>query len=132
MKGLFWILKLVVYMGSYILVTTYWRSFSWWFVVVIALILIISDSFLTKKIQYYERKQTLEKYPRLKNLNEGQNISVVLKSGEKLTNVIYLFLDKDRMYVYDASNLYGKQEKKTKDMTSIKLKKIKSIMVVDD
>ncbi|MFP5110645.1 hypothetical protein ACSU6B_28655 [Neobacillus sp. C211] len=132
MKGLFWILKLAVYMGSYILVTTYWRIFGWWFLIVIALILIISDSFLTKKIQYYERKRTLEKYPRLKNINEGQSISVVLKNGEKLTNVIYLFLDKDRMYVYDVSNLYGKQEKKTKDMTSIKLKKIKSIMVVDD
>ena len=114
MKSLFRLLKLSIYIGSYILVTTYWRSYGWWFLIIIALILFISDIFLTKKIQYYERKQTLEKYPRLKNINEGQSISVVLKNGEKLTNVIYLFLDKERIYVYDASNLYGKQEKRLK------------------
>ncbi|WP_088102903.1 hypothetical protein [Halalkalibacter urbisdiaboli] len=132
MKSLFWFLKIAVYMGCYLLFTTYWRHYGWWFIVVIALILIISDIFLTKKIEYYEREQTLEKYPRLKNINEGQSISIVLKNGDKLTNVIYFLLDNGRIYVYDASNLYGKQEKKTKDMTSIKLKKIKSIMVVDE
>lgn len=101
---------------------------------VIALILIISDIFLTKKIEYYGMKLTLEKYPRLKNINKGDSISIVLKNGEKLPNVIYLFFNEDRIYVYNASNLYGKQEKrkKTKDMRSIKFKKIKSIKVIDE
>lgn len=132
MKSIFQLLKLSVYIGCYLLVTTYWRSYGWWFLIIIAIILSSSDIFLTKKIQYYERKQTFEKYPRLKNIKEGQSISIILKNGEKHTNVIYLFLDKDRIYLYNASNLYGKQEKKTKDMTSIKLKKIKSIMVLDE
>lgn len=129
MKILFWLSKLTVSMGSYILVTTYWRNYGWWFLVILALILIVSDIFITKKIEYYARTQTLKKYPRLKNINEGDRISIVLKNGEKLPNVIYLFFDEDRIYVYDASNLYGKQEKGKKTKDSVKIKKIKSIKV---
>ncbi len=134
MKILFLLLKLTVYMGSYILVTTYWRNYGWWFKLVIVLILIISDIFLTKKIEYYGRKKTLEKFPRLKNINEGDSISIVLKNGQKLPNVVYLFFNNDKIYVYNTSNLFGEQEKrkKTNDTRIIKIKKIKSIKVINE
>lgn len=110
MKNLFWLLKLTIYLGSYILVTTYWRNYGWWFLVVIALILVISDIFLTKKIEYYGRKQTLKKYPRLKNINEGDSLLIVLKNGEKLPNVIYLFFNEDE-YMCTIVQIYIENKK---------------------
>ena len=55
MKILFWLLKLTVYMGSYILVTTYWRKIliGWWningiIVFLIAVVLLLIGTYLWK------------------------------------------------------------------------------------
>ncbi len=126
MKTLYWLLKLGVRFVSYLLIFTYWGNSSWLFFVFIALILIVSEIVFTKKIDYYTKIETLEKYPWLNNIDNGERISIVLKNGEKIPNVIYFFFDEKRIYVFDPSILYGKRQKRKKTKDSIKLKKIES------
>ena len=132
MKILFGLFKLILIVGIIALSTTYGSNFDWWNLVIIVLILILSDIFLTKKIEYYTRKKTLEKYPMLNNINEGDRISAVLINGEKLSNIIYFNFDENRIYVYDVPSLYGKRRKGRKAISSLKIKKIKSIKVIDE
>ena len=132
MKIFFGLFKLTLYVGFIALLTAYGSNFDWWNLVIIVLILILSDIFLTKKVEYYTRKKTLEKYPKLENINGGDRISAVLKNGEKLSNIIYLNFDENRIYVYDVPSLYGKRRKGRKAISSFRIKKIKSIKVIDE
>ena len=132
MKILFGLFKLTLYVGFIALLTAYGSNLDWWNLVISVLILILSDIILTKKVEYYTRKKTLEKYPKLENINGGDRISVVLKNGEKLSNIIYLNFDENRIYVYDVPSLYGKRRNGMKAISAFRIKKIKSIKVIDE
>jgi hypothetical protein len=87
-----------------------------------------------KKIDHVQKQQLLKKYPILKNLKKGQIISVELKSGEELTNLIYIDFNDYEILVSKQLEFNKEPEKIMEDIIDIrwiKLKKVKTLKILD-
>jgi hypothetical protein len=134
MKFIFWLIKLGIYAFISFIATTYWKTFGWWFLVICSILLLIVETIINKRIDHVQKQQLLKKYPILKNLKKGQIISVELKSGEELTNLIYIDFNDYEILVSKQLEFNKEPEKIMEDIIDIrwiKLKKVKTLKILD-
>ena len=132
MKFIYILIKLVIYAFITYIVTTYWRGLGWWFLVVCAILLIIVKTIINKRIEHIQTQQFLKMFPILKDLKQGQTISIELKSGEELTDLIYIdFVDSEVLVrKQPALNKEPEKVENIADTRWIKLKKIKALKIL--
>jgi hypothetical protein len=110
---------------------------NFWLVVLSNLFNLLINSgnyYQQKKIDHVQKQQLLKKYPILKNLKKGQIISVELKSGEELTNLIYIDFNDYEILVSKQLEFNKEPEKIMEDIIDIrwiKLKKVKTLKILD-
>lgn len=128
----YWFIKLVMYSAGTI-ATTYLKGFRWWYLVICAIVLILVDIAIEKKFalqrEQKDRNKVKKKYPFLNELNEGQVISVELKSGEKLTDVIFLDYINSELLLGTQTEFNNELEKyEVSEIRWIKLKRVESLL----
>ncbi|KQL50447.1 hypothetical protein AN964_22575 [Heyndrickxia shackletonii] len=122
-------------MGWYLLVniiaTTYWKHFGWWFLVVCFVALIIGLGPIEKRLSRLEEKRSQEKilsrYPFVKELQNGQVMTIEMKNGERLENVVLLTRVESELLIVSKSE--KDRDVDEKKIQTIKLKRVKSIKV---
>ncbi|WP_373231028.1 hypothetical protein [Cohnella sp.] len=128
----YWLLKLGMYSASTIAIT-YLKGFRWWYLVIWAIVMIFVDIAIEKKFERQreqkDRNKAKKKYPFLNELNEGQVITVELKNGEKLTDVIFLDYIKSEMLLGTETEFNNELETyEVSEIRWIKLKRVESIL----
>ncbi|WP_033827117.1 hypothetical protein [Bacillus andreraoultii] len=123
-----WTLRIVWLIANMIAIN-YWRFFGWWFLIVCSLILISGLVFIEKRLQPLEMKwserKIQKKYPFMKNLKDGEKITIEMKNGECLKNAMLVSrVDKELLVLLkpDVHEGFVKE-----DIRTIKLKSIKTI-----
>lgn len=128
----YWFVKLGMYSAGTI-ATTYLKGFRWWYLVICAIVLILVDIAIEKKFERQREQKgqnkAKKKYPFLKELNEGQVITVELKNGEKLTDVIFLDYIKSEVLLGTETEFNNELETyEVSEIRWIKLKRVESIL----
>lgn len=113
----YWLVKFVVYSAG-------------WYLVICAIVLLLP---LIKCLSVKENKRIKtrlkKKYPFLNELNEGQVITVELKNGEILSDVIFLDYIKSEMLLGTETEFNNELEKyEVSEIRWIKLKKVVSVL----
>ena len=130
MKFIYILIKLVIYAFITYIATTYWRGLGWWFLVFCAILLIIVETLINKRIEHIQTQQFFKRYPILKDLKQGQTISIELKSGEELTDLIYIDFVDSEILVSKLPAFNSESKKVVENIVDtrwIKVKKIKTI-----
>ncbi|WHY87261.1 hypothetical protein QNH39_05225 [Neobacillus novalis] len=133
MKLIYWLLKIallfvVLYIGD-----TYLKSFGWWSVIICVVAFILGTRLIDKKIDEYNKQYFLKRLPVLDELKIGQFITVELLNGQKLVNRVYMAsLSTEILIGAEPILTFGVEELEqgTKKNRWVKLKKVKSIKIV--
>lgn len=129
MRHLYWIIRVGWYLGISIIATTYWKHFGWWFLIVCLGVLILGTIPIEKRLSRLEEKRVEEKilrrYPFVKELKNGQVVTIDLKDGERIENVILLTRMETELLIVSKPENDGEFDDST--IRKIKLKRVKSI-----
>lgn len=98
-----------------------------------AIVLLLGDIAIDKMFERQrelkDQNKTKKKYPFLNELNEGQVITVELKNGEKLSNVVFLDYIKSEMLIGAKTEFNYELEKyEVSEVRWIKLKRVVSVL----
>ncbi|MDC3426174.1 hypothetical protein NC797_16885 [Aquibacillus sp. 3ASR75-11] len=131
-KGRRFIYKLLTlgwYLTISIIATTYWKHFGWWFLILCLVILLLGFIPIEKKLIPLEEKRSeekiLRKYPFVKEMVDGQVMTIEMKNGEELRDVI--LITRMELEIMIASRYEFGKALVEDDVRWLKLKKIKSI-----
>jgi len=120
-------------LGISIIATAYWRHFGWWFLIICLALLILGTIPIEKRLSRLEEKRTeekiLRKFPFVEKLENGQALTIEMKNGETLENVVLLTRMESELLI--VSNPEDGEEFDGSTIRTIKLKRVQSIGVHD-
>ncbi|MGV3466910.1 MAG: hypothetical protein ACO1OT_16660 [Heyndrickxia sp.] len=133
MRYLYSIIRILWYLGISIIATTYWRHFGWWFLIICLVLLIVGTIPIEKRLSQLEGKRTEEKilrrFPFVKTLENGLVLTIEMKDGERLENVILLTRMESELLIVSRPKVGEEFDEST--VRTIKLKRVQSINVHD-
>lgn len=128
MKYKFLIIKVTTYIVASSIAVSYWKKLGWWFLIVCACFLFVTNTYINKRIEANRKQEFLGHYPIIKKLKEGQLISVKLKDGRELQSVRFVHFNGSEILVKKPK---AEVVRDIRDIKWIKLKNVVEIKSVD-